>query len=122
MKTDVTAIGNVDLPDTLAGTGIKHLHLVRAVDNGIEPRAIDLKVIAHIAQFLGHIGISLGVDITAVNGGGIVVIVECRLVGAHIPLVEQIERGNGGMLGFTFLFLFVRNDGYILTARSQDNE
>ena len=66
---------------------IHHLHEMAAVDDGIELRAINADVVAHIAQFLHHAWIALGVEVLQIDARSIVKPVERTFVGAHVALV-----------------------------------
>ena len=124
----VPAVGYIHLPDTFARSRVEYLHLVRAVDHGVQTIAVNLQIIAHIAQLLRHVGVRLGVDVPAVGGGGVVVVVERRFVAAHIPLVEQVEaydyrlpyacrvgRWNNDE-GIAYVLLFHRYDRLVVAA------
>ena len=99
-KADVAAVGNVHLPDALAGTYVHHLHLVRAVDDGIQLVAVYLDVVAHVAQFLDHLRVAFGVDVAHVVRVAEVHVVDGRLVAAHVGLVEQVHAGRSCVRGY----------------------
>ena len=89
LEDDVAAVGNGDLRDVAGGPEVHHLDEVRAVDHGVELPAVDLQVVAHVAQLLHHARIAFGVDVFRVDARGVVEVVERRLVAAHVALVEQ---------------------------------
>jgi hypothetical protein len=70
---------------------VHDLHEVGAVDDSIEPAAVDAQVIAHVPELEGHSRIALCEYVAGVDPCGIVEIVESGLVAAHIALVEQEE-------------------------------
>ena len=116
VKRDVTAVGYIYLPYAPARARIKHLDLVGTVDHGVHTAAIDLQIIAHITKFFRHVRIRLGVDIPAIRGCGVVVVVKRGFVAAHVSLVEQVETCYLITHGIAVLLLFHRNDRLVVAA------
>ena len=115
MKGYVAAVGYVHLPYAPGAVLVHNFHLVRAVNHGIQAAAVHCQVIAHIAEFFGHIGIGIAVDIAGVNAGAEVVVVEGALIAAHIAFVEQIKPAHGAVVGIAHLH-FLGDEYHIIFA------
>jgi hypothetical protein len=121
LKADVTAVGDVNLPNAHGGTGIHDFDLVGTVDDGIELGAVDVDVVTDVAQLLGDGGVSGGVDIALILAGGEVVIVEGGLVTAHITFVEEVKTMYiGGFGGWSESFGFGYEDGDVVAAGREE--
>lgn len=109
MELYEAAVWDFYLADAPCRFRVHHFNLVAAVYHGIQARTVDFEVIAHVAEFFGHVGIGFAVDVARIYAGRIVETVERRLVGTHVPLVEEIEP-------FDFRELF-RRVGYVVRLR-----
>ena len=94
VETDVAAVGNLHLSDAFSRVAVHHLHLVRCIDDGIQPVAVNGQVVAHIAHLLRHARIGIAIDVPCVFACGIVVVIQRGLVAAHVALVQQVEALN----------------------------
>ena len=115
VELDVAAVGDIHLTDAPCGARIHNLHLVRAVDNGIESATIDGDVVAHVAHFHWHVGISCGIDVAHIHARAVVVKVECALVSVHIALVEQVEAHDVGVSRLRHAHLF-RDENHVVVS------
>ena len=104
VEDDVAAVGDLDGADVAGGGDIDDLDVVRAVDDGIDFGAVDLDVVADVAEFLDDFGVALGIDVAGVGAGLVVEVVDGGTVHAHVALIELVEsldpfgarRGNEG--------------------------
>ena len=113
LERQIAAVRDLYGADMFGRAGIHDLDEIRGIDDGVEPVAVDLKVITHITQRLRDIGIGSRVDIAGVGSRSEVVVVKCGLVRAHIALVEQVAADDLGLHDFAFLFLFGRENDFI---------
>ena len=96
VKGDCARRRDVDLTDALERRGLHHLHLVRAVDHGIEPVAVELQVVAHIAQSHDHVGVRLDVEVFIVCARREVELVDACLILAEGAFVENVHTRIAG--------------------------
>ena len=90
-KGHVAAVGYVDMAAAHGGGGMGHLHLVRHVDHHPQAAAIDLDVVAHVAQLHHLVGVARGIDVAMVGAGLEVEVVERAFVRPHVALVEHVH-------------------------------
>ena len=74
---------------------------MRAVDDSIEAIAIDLDIVADVAQLFDDIWIAFAVDVADIGAVAEVEVVDSGFVATHIALVEQVHTngfvgGEGG--------------------------
>ena len=93
------------------GPDVHYLDEVRAVDYGIEFPAVDLQVVAHVAQLLHHARIAFGINVFRIDARGVVEIVERSLVAAHVTLVEQEKTADPFFVAVPAGGIFGRRNG-----------
>ena len=94
MESEVTAVGYVHLSNASRRAHISHLHLVRAVDNHPQSRAVHLDVVTHVSQFLHRLWVQFRVYVAVVLRRCQVEEIEGALVAAHIALAQHIHSGD----------------------------
>lgn len=75
----------------LGRVDIHYFDQSRTADHGIQLFAVNLQVVAQVAQFLDYARVPLGVDVFCVDARFVVEIVERGLVAALIAFVQQEE-------------------------------
>ena len=66
VKADISAVGDVDLPEPHAAAGVEHLDLMRAVDHDVQFGAVYADVVAHVSQLLDDRRVALGIYVAGV--------------------------------------------------------
>jgi hypothetical protein len=92
---------------------------MRTVDNDIQLIAIDLYVIAHIAQFHDDIRVSFRIEVTCIKRTHEIQIVKGTFVASHIAFVYHIHTsylGVGGRIVIIYYFIFRRYNELNLPA------
>ena len=120
-KSEVTAVGDIDLRDMLCRGRVHHLNEVGAVDDSVEFAAVDTQVVAHIAEPLRDVGGGVVEDSARIGGGGVVVVVEGGFVGAHVALVEEVEALHLGVYR-SALRLLLRREDNLRSATGKEEE
>ena len=75
----------------LGRVDIHYFDQSRTADHGIQFFAVNLQVVAQVAQFLDYARVPFGVDVFCVDARFVVEIVERGLVAALIAFVQQEE-------------------------------
>ena len=124
VEGDVAAVCDRNGTDMLGCREVHHLDQIRAVDHRIQTLAIDLQVVAHVAQLLDNVWIALRKDVARILARLVIEVVQRGLVASHISLVQQEESlhvahhrigiGNDGIVG--------RKDGLDIVAATHQSQ
>ena len=121
-ETDEATVGDINLVFLTARVLVKHIDLVRAINDTKQIAAIDANIITHITHFFWHIGVGIGKYVADILACSIIIIVKCRLVPSHVALTQQIESLDVTVLGLGHRHMLRQENRLLLTASRQQRQ